>query len=579
MNMIKWLIAGLALLGIYLFLFVGSPLKETGNSQHGQLIESGTFTIEVQGQPFGQEVFRLSKSQNGFTLSSDVDLEFQGQRIETSQTTLTDINWGVTHYSVEVSSSFGSATVGVDFEGDIATINTTGSGEPQSYERGGEAPLIPIDNNVTSHFYLLHKIILANISDGAIFQGTVVSPQGVTTFPIKVISIKSASLEVGDDSIFVDRYELQMGDFRFALYGTAETLWAVEHVGQESIAYRQDLLPEAPFFALNSPEVILMPDGVAEFEHQFESAGLNLSGTLTLPENAPPNLPIVLMIHGSGPTDRDENGGGLEINLFRDVAYRLAEDGFASFRYDKRGVATSEGVFTDATMQDLLDDATAAIDYLVAERQVDKSQIYLLGHSEGGILAPILAQQNQFAGLLLLAGSYHPLDWILIEQTKLIFDASGLTAEETADRVFRTVQFTDFVKSSSGGWSDFTFEMIKEQVPELTEPEFEAQKRGMSLEWYREHFAHDPGQAIKNISIPVLIIQGDKDLQVPREEATRLGNALTQSGNNRVQVQILDDLNHLMRFHPDAPSIQYRHLDDPVDPRVLSIISKWILER
>ncbi len=102
-------------------------------------------------------------------------------------------------------------------------------------------------------------------------------------------------------------------------------------------------------------------------------------------------------------------------------------------------------------------------------------------------------------------------------------------------------------------------------------------KQGMSLHWWREHFAHDPLQAIGKVEVPVLIIQGEKDLQVPQGEAELLAQALREAGDNEdVEVHIFPDLNHLMRHHPEEPNLQYRHLDQPVDERVLQIISSWI---
>jgi hypothetical protein len=175
--------------------------------------------------------------------------------------------------------------------------------------------------------------------------------------------------------------------------------------------------------------------------------------------------------------------------------------------------------------------------------------------------------------MILVAGTAHPLDWILIEQTRLINEAMGLPSE----RVEQSRKFVQFVKETEGDWEDFTFEQVKEYLPWITPEEFEGRKQGMSLQWFREHFAHDPLKTIKQVKIPVLIIQGEKDLQVPKEEAELLAQALKGSGNEDVELHVLPDLNHLMRYHPEEPTLQYRHLDEPVDKRVLEIIVGWVI--
>ena len=102
--------------------------------------------------------------------------------------------------------------------------------------------------------------------------------------------------------------------------------------------------------------------------------------------------------------------------------------------------------------------------------------------------------------------------------------------------------------------------------------------KGLSLKWFREHFRHNPLRAIQFVRVPVLILHGDKDLQVAPTHAERLAEALREAGNNDVTLKVLSDLNHLMRRHPEKPSVAYRHLDEPVDERVLRLITDWVKE-
>jgi hypothetical protein len=167
----------------------------------------------------------------------------------------------------------------------------------------------------------------------------------------------------------------------------------------------------------------------------------------------------------------------------------------------------------------------------------------------------------------------------VIEQTKLIGAASGIPADALEEQLEQTQGFADFVKQSQGEWADIEYEDVKEHIPELTEQGFEGYRMGMALSWWREHFLHDPLETIKSVGVPVLIIQGEKDLQIPPGEAELFAEALDEAGNDDVALHILPDMNHLVRYHPEEPNMEYRHLDEPVDERVLTIVKTWVLQQ
>ncbi|MCK4392287.1 alpha/beta fold hydrolase, partial [Candidatus Bipolaricaulota bacterium] len=347
---------------------------------------------------------------------------------------------------------------------------------------------------------------------------------------------------------------------------------------QGTCAYNADLFPGGISLETSTQETRSLPVGVTEQEVTFANKGIVLAGTITLPDGTTEPVPGALFIHGSGPLDRDGNTHGFTMDAYRQLAHALAQAGVASLRYDKRGVGDSEGTFAQASMEDLLADARASLSTLQKVEGIDPQQTFLVGHSEGGILAPILAAgEEALGGIVLLGGAAHSLDHIIRGQVERLNRAAGKSEEEVQAVLVQEDQYLDFVRTSQGEWSDYTFEELEGVMPWLTEEKYQ-EITALSLSWLRAHFLHDPLETIRQVACPVLIIQGEKDIQVPAEEAGLLSEALEEAGNADVTVDLFPDLNHLLRHHPEEPNLTYRHLDDPVDPRVIEIITGWISE-
>jgi pimeloyl-ACP methyl ester carboxylesterase len=132
------------------------------------------------------------------------------------------------------------------------------------------------------------------------------------------------------------------------------------------------------------------------------------------------------------------------------------------------------------------------------------------------------------------------------------------------------------IARSRGEWDDYSFEELQQELPWLTREEFEALRSSFALSWYREHFQHDPLETIRGVPVPVLILQGEKDVQVPPEDAHQLARALEEAGNTAVVLNVFADLDHLLRWHPERASLGYTHLDEPLDGRPLQAIADFI---
>ena len=261
-----------------------------------------------------------------------------------------------------------------------------------------------------------------------------------------------------------------------------------------------------------------------------------LPGTLTLPENAFSPLPAAVLLHGSGPNDRDETIG--QTKMFRDLADGLAEKGVAVLRYDKRTLIyrsryTQKDLKTLTVAEESIQDAVAAAELLRSDPRI--GQVYLVGHSMGAMIAPRIAQENTglFAGIVMLSGTPKTLGDIVLSQTQAIVDAlPALT------KVFGQIQMLGLRRE----WENL-----------LNSSEEEAKKLtvfGQPGYYFWEMAQYDAGEILQALDIPALLINGGRDFQVIDADGIDAWNALRLPENVRVIYH--PELNHLL-MNPDAP--------------------------
>lgn len=294
--------------------------------------------------------------------------------------------------------------------------------------------------------------------------------------------------------------------------------------------------------------------------------GVTLSGSLTrTTSRAPDNL--IVMIHGSGPLDRNENGTGLPLNVFNHLAKRLSDAGISSFRYDKRGCGTSTGNYPEAGHFDLVEDACAVARHCRENILAPGGKLYLLGHSEGCVIAPQVAQRTGFIdGLILLCPFIQPLRDLLLEQARQL------------DHDIRQMRGMRGLLQRATLWA--VGGLIKEQSRLLTRlessttPTLRYRSRRLEAKWFREMLALDPRDAFSGLDCPILAIAGAKDLQCPPEDVHRLATLYA----GPVEAHILDDLTHILR-RDDQPASFNRYdelLGRPTEPRVSQLIIRWL---
>jgi pimeloyl-ACP methyl ester carboxylesterase len=287
-----------------------------------------------------------------------------------------------------------------------------------------------------------------------------------------------------------------------------------------------------------------------------------LNGTLTLPDGGLP-APAVVIASGSGPLDRDSNHRRARFDVARQLAHALAAGGLASLRYDKRGVGESPGDWRTAGLHDSVDDLGRARDALAARPEVDPRRILLAGHSEGAILAAALAARGvPTAGVVLLSMSATPGEELLRWQARRIAPTLP-TPVRALLRLFRV----DLEKKVAAN---------HERIKATTTDVARVGGARVNARWTREFMAHDPRADLARITVPVLALTGEKDLQVDPADLDVI--AATVPGG--ATVRSVPDLSHTLRHQPGPPSLgAYRkELREPVNQDVLRAVVRWCRE-
>lgn len=294
-----------------------------------------------------------------------------------------------------------------------------------------------------------------------------------------------------------------------------------------------------------------------------------LQGTITLPHSGDEKFPAVLFIHGSGPIDRNSDAKGLPINAFKQFAEHCARIGFASLRYDKRGVGGSGGSFVEAGMYDLVDDAVAAVQFLKQQPQIDPERIYILGHSEGAILAPQVFEREPVKGLILLSGIAESLKATVDRQNEMVFEELG-----------KMTGFKGFLIRLLGVANKARKDSVKSFNKMMNSTTDTIRLKGIKVnaKWFREHYNYDVSASLPNVTCPTLVITGAKDIQVPPDHAEKIASLVT----GPAEWHVVPDLVHILRKTNSEPTMLGLKKDYgqavklPIDQELVSLVSHWL---
>ena len=273
-----------------------------------------------------------------------------------------------------------------------------------------------------------------------------------------------------------------------------------------------------------------------------------LAGTLTLPKQRTGAVPVVITISGSGPQDRDETLAIVPgYRPFREIAEALAARGVAVLRYDDRGTGSSTGDFSEATSKDLVNNVKALIRYVRQRNEIEHDAVFLLGHSEGAMLAPLVAaEDDRLAGIVLLAAPAYPGRKILEYQNRRLLEQDASLSAVARDSILQSRLAS--IDSAEQPW----------------------------LRFFRDY---DPLPVLRRVRVPVLVVQGATDRQVTAEQAELVARELQAGGNSRVALHVLPDVNHLFLSDPSGDVAGYSSLRNRnLVPELLQLIGDWIVK-
>ncbi|TNE54205.1 MAG: alpha/beta hydrolase [Bacteroidetes bacterium] len=423
------------------------------------------------------------------------------------------------------------------------------------------------------------KLVFHIDQKDGVLEGTMDSPyQG--TFGLKLSSVKHEGEQVVFDlSIFKILFEGKFcaADSLKGFFRQGEMKFPLILKKSEQPLPRKPIRPQDP-----KPPY---PYKEKEVTFRNRSANISLAGTLTIPEGKGP-FPAVVLITGSGAQNRDEEFFGHK--TFKVLADHLTRKGIAVLRYDDRGVGKSEGDFVQATTADFAFDAASALLYLRQQKKIDSDKIGLIGHSEGGTVATMVASadtQVRFVGLLAAPGI--PMDELLLKQNAVTQELAGISSEETMISTELIRKFYDVLlkvpdqDSAKRAIEDLLLRH-QQSMPKVIADEIAKQTPAIVANflspWFRYFIQIDPKHYLKQIKCPVLAVNGSKDVQVAAiDNLMAIRKVLSESGNKQAYTYIMPDLNHLMQHCETGEVSEYVLIEETFSAELLNIISNWIL--
>lgn len=537
---------GFAFLPMFLF---GAAMCGGAYPQQG-IIDKSTFYVYYADQPVGQESFELAETGEGYSLKASASLtkpilfETELLLLETNlsgQPTRFRFKGKVRGVEQEVSTRFSENAA-------ENTISAAGRSSVKTDDIHAGAFVLP--NLLFSPYLLLARVIGAEKGVSRKDLYAYVPPQAEVPFSLeKDVEKKRWGLWLQNPTGNKVHVIVEFGELDKPI---------AIHIPSASLsAYREGHQPRQ--------EPSRSENQFRSEEVSFFSDGVELKGTLTFPTKGSGPWPAVLLLAGSGAQDRDETVFG--IRILAQIAEYLSRDGYAVLRYDKRGAGESGGNLLAATLETLTNDAVAAANFLAGHPEVEPEQIFLAGHSEGGIVAAKAASRlKHVAGLILLTAPALRGEEVMREQLVNLLSASETTAEQREDQLRRQERI---IQAARSGHLD---ETLTSEIPAPLQ-------KFIKTPWFQDWLGYNPLEAYRKVKIPVLVIGGGKDTQVPPHHANQIYAAMLEAGNKDVSVHVVADINHLL---VRADTGHYREYEDLPEKHVnrdlLALIKKWLKE-
>ncbi len=407
--------------------------------------------------------------------------------------------------------------------------------------------------------------------------------QGVTDLPVDSVSLngKKVSFRAAQ---FGMSYEGTLNDKGHEITGTFK-----QGAGSTSMIFRS--VGEVPM--ITRPQDPKKPYPYDEENVSYRNAADNvkLAGTLSLPRNGNRKYPAVILISGSGPQNRDSLIAGHRPFLV--LSDHLTRQGIAVLRVDDRGTGESDLGSLAATSENYMGDVLAGVDFLKTRKEIDAKQIGLIGHSEGGMIAPMAAARSKdVAFIVLLAGLGQRGEDVVITQTELMQKVQGTDSDTIAQGTILLNKIHTIVKSEND--ESRREQLVREELARHVGTMNETQRKAFAplessvrtlmpmfrLPWFRYFITFDPAPVLRHVKVPVLALNGELDLQVAwKENLDRIAAGLKEGKNKDYTVKAFPRLNHLFQTSQTGLPSEYDQIEETTSPAVLQTIADWIIKR
>lgn len=503
------------------------------------------FAIAVAQQLKGTEEFTSEKTATGYLLKSKCHIEGSGLVMEMSQELSLGPDRSLLRYRLDVGGAGQPQVIEARREVDKIVMQVkVGDKSPASSVPFQPSTMV-LDNLVTAHFQALLDSLPRKWEPLLELDLLVPQQLAIVKGRLKAAGAESGTL-VGK-ALTTRKYTLEIGS-------VLSEVWADEEGGllRVTVPLQNVEITREGFVPQPVSGSMPVSSACVERASNFRSGDFDMPATLCLPEKATGPSPLLVLVHGSGPHDRDETIGPNK--PFRDLAQGLAAKGIATLRYDKRTFAFRDRFDARTTVEEeILADAVAALRHARTLSEIDPKRTFVLGHSLGGTLAPFVVERApETRGVILLAAAARPLDELLFEQIEFQLKQQGQSKEAIAGQIGKVKK--DFARVRSG-----------------EAPDAETVFMASALYW-RDLFRRDHLAALKNLTVPVLVLQGGQDVQVRKADYDLLLQAMAAKNESRW----FANLNHLfMPVEGAATGAEYGR-PGRVDPEVIDTIVRWV---
>jgi pimeloyl-ACP methyl ester carboxylesterase len=514
-----------------------------------------TFDILVRGQQIGRQTASVARDASGWVITSGGRIEAPIDLTITRFEMKYSPDWQPLELNIAAIQQKSSVAVSTSFTTTTAINEITQQGKTVSKEDQISARAIVLPNN----FWGAYEALAARLSTSQVGAVLPVYVAPSAQVKLTVNAIAPQTLTGGGITIKARKFEVTIAN-------VGANVPASVIVDEHARLVR---------FEIPAAGLVVVRDDAASVAVRTQTArnptdadvripanGFTLAATVTTPPEVAGRLrsPGIVLIGGSGPTDRDETVAGIQI--FAQLAGALAKDGAVVLRYDKRGVGQSGGRTESATLDDYAEDAITAVKWLAKRPDVDTRRIIVVGHSEGAAVALIAAsREKQIDGVVSIAGPGVKGAELILQQQKHLLDISSMTDAEKQAKIELQKKIQAAVLSGTG------WEGIPPQV-----------RKQADVPWFKSLLAYDPARIMPKVKRPLLIIQGDLDTQVTKDQADTLADlARARKKVPPPQVVHLPGVNHLLVPATTGEVSEYASLPDKtISPKVASAIMDWI---